>query len=123
MSYKATIASASRDDPIMGKSFVMACDGPFTSWYSYLQPLSVASWHNLKEKLRQDFQVFKKMDVTSMEDFQCIQMDREPLLDYLRKFIQKKTQTPNFSEKAEIDKCIDGLLLSQLASHLSRELK
>ena len=87
MSYKATICSAGRDDPIMGKSFVMACEGPVTSWYSYFQPLSVASWHNLKEKLRQDFQVFKKMDVTSMEDFQCIQMDREPLPEYLQKFV------------------------------------
>jgi len=48
-------------------------------------------------------------------------MDREPLPHYLRRFIQKKAQTPNFSEKAAIDKCIASLLPSQLASHLSRE--
>jgi len=48
-------------------------------------------------------------------------MDREPLPDYLRRLVQKKTQTPNFSERAAIDKCIDGLLPSQLASHLSWE--
>ena len=48
-------------------------------------------------------------------------MDREPLPDYLRRFVQKKAQTPNFSEKAAIKKSIAGLLPSQLALHLSRE--
>ena len=48
-------------------------------------------------------------------------MDREPLPDYLRRFVQKKAQIPNFSEKAAIEKCIAGLLPSQLASHLSKE--
>ena len=48
-------------------------------------------------------------------------MDREPLPHYLRRFIQKKAQTPNFSENAAIDKCIASLLPSQVASHLSRE--
>jgi len=43
-------------------------------------------------------------------------MDQEALPD-----VQKKAQTPNFSEKAAIEKCIVGLLPSQLASHLSRE--
>ena len=56
-----------------------------------------------------------------MEEFQCFQMDREPLPNYLRRFVQKKAQTPNFSEKAAIEKCITGLLPSQQASHLSRE--
>ena len=48
-------------------------------------------------------------------------MDREPLPDYLRRFVQKKAQTPIFSENTTIEKCMAGLLPSQLASHLSRE--
>jgi len=75
MTYEATIASAGGDDPIMAKSFVIGCEGPVTSSYSNLQPLLVTSWYHLKEKLKQDFQVFKKMAATSVEDFQCIQMD------------------------------------------------
>jgi len=48
-------------------------------------------------------------------------MDREPLPEYFRRFVQKKAQTPNFSEKDAIAKFIEGLLPSQLASHLDRE--
>ena len=61
MTYEATIASAGGDDPIMAKSFVMACEGPVANWYSYIQPLSIQSWVQLKEKLKQDFQVFKRL--------------------------------------------------------------
>ena len=71
--------------------------------------------------MKQDFQVFKKAAITSVEEFQCFQLDREPLSDYFRRFIQKKAQTPNFSKYAAIKKCIAGLLPSQLAPHLSRE--
>ena len=121
MTSEATIASAGGDNPIMAKSFIMACEGPVATWYSYLQPLSITSWSRLRERLKQDFQVFKKAAITSVEEFQCFQMDREPLPDYLRRFVEKKAQIPNFSEKAAIKKCIAGLLPSQLASHLSRE--
>ena len=48
-------------------------------------------------------------------------MDREPLPEYFRRFVQKKAQTPNFFEKDAIAKFIEGLLPSQLASHLDRE--
>ena len=121
MTSEATIASAGGDNPIMAKSFIMACEGPVATWYSYLQPLSITSWSRLRERLKQDFQVFKKAAITSVEEFQCFQMDREPLPDYLRRFVEKKAQIPNFSEKAAIKKCIAGLLPSQLAPHLSRE--
>jgi len=121
MTYEATIASAGGDDPIMAKSFVMACEGPVANWYSYIQPLSIQSWVQLKEKLKQDFQVFKRLSINTLQQFSCIQMDREPLPEYLRRFVQKKAQTPNFSEKDAIAKFIEGLLPSQLASHLDRE--
>ena len=48
-------------------------------------------------------------------------MDQEPLPEYLRRFFQKKAQTPNFPENTAIEKCIARLLPSQLALHLSRE--
>jgi len=90
----------------------MVCEGSVATWYFYLQPLSVTSWFHLREKLKQNFQVFKKAAITSVDEFQCFQMDREPLPDYLRRFVQKKAQTPNFSEKAAIENCITGLLPS-----------
>ena len=83
MTYEATIASARGDDPILAKSFIMACEGPVATWYSYHPPLSITCWFHLRERLKQDFQVFKKAAITSMEEFQCFQMDWEPLLDYL----------------------------------------
>ena len=43
------------------------------------------------------------------------------LSDYFRRFVQKKAQIPNFPEKDAIEKCIEGLLSGQLASHLTRE--
>jgi len=56
-----------------------------------------------------------------VKDFKYPQHDREPLYDYFRRFVQKKAQIPNFSEKDAIEKCIEGLLPGQLASHLIRE--
>jgi len=105
----------------MAKYFVMASEGPVASWYSYIQLLSIQSWTQLKERLKQDFQVFKKIAITSLQQFSCIQMHREPLPEYLWRFVQKKAQTPNFSEKDAIEKFIEVLLPSQLASHLGRE--
>jgi hypothetical protein len=46
---------------------------------------------------------------------------QEPLYDYFRRFVQKKAHTPNFQKPMAIKKCIKGLLLVPLASHLSRE--
>jgi len=45
----------------------------------------------------------------------------QPLYDYFQRFVQKKAQIPKFPEKDTIEKCIEGLLPGQLASHLSRE--
>ena len=56
-----------------------------------------------------------------MKHFKCPQHDREPLYDYFRRFVQKKAQISNFQEKDVIEKCIEGLLPGQLASHLTRE--
>jgi len=81
MAYEATIASAGGDGPIMAKSFIMACEGPVANWYSYLPPNSISSWPQLKSKLRQDFQGFGQIDPNTIENFRCLQGDREPLYD------------------------------------------
>ena len=101
MTYEATIASAGGDDPIMAKSFVMACEGPVANWYSYIQRLSIQSWMQLKEKLKQDFQVFKKLSINTLQQFSCIQMDREPLLEYLQSFVQKKRKLQTSLRKTQ----------------------
>jgi hypothetical protein len=121
LSYEATIVSAGGDGPIMAKSFIMACEGPVANWYSYLPPSSISSWNQLKSKLKQDFQAFGRIDPNTIENFQCLQGDREPLYDYFRRFVQKKALIPNFPVKDALAKCIAGLLPEQLVSHLSRE--
>ena len=120
MAYEATIASTGGNDSIMVKSFVIACEGPVANWYSYLAPQSITSWYQLKSKLLQDFQGFKRLNTNTVAQFECYQFDREPLYDYFQMFVQKKAQIPNFPEKDAIEKCIEGLLTG-LASHLSRE--
>jgi hypothetical protein len=121
MAYEATIASAGGDGPIMAKSFIMACEGPVANWYSHQPSGSITSWPQLKARLRQDFQGFRRLDPNTIESFQCLQGDKEPLYDYFRRFIQKKALTSNFPERDAIAKRIAGLLPGQLASHLSRE--
>ena len=107
--------------PIMEKSFIMACEGPVANWYSHQPSGSITSRPQLKARLRQDFQGFGGLDPNTIENFQCLQGDKEPLYDYFRRFVQKKALIPNFLEKDAIAKCIAGLLPGQLASHLSRE--
>jgi hypothetical protein len=80
MTYEVTIASAGGDDPIMAKSFIMACEGPVAIWYSY----------DLKNKLRQDFEGFKRDESTAADNFQCLQQDKEPLYDCFQRVVQKK---------------------------------
>ena len=110
MAYEATIASAGGDDSTMVKSFVMACEGSVANWYSYLPQQSINNWYQLKGRLLQDFQGFRRLNTNTVKDFKCPQHDREPLYDYFRRFVQKKAQIPNFSEKDTIEKCIEGLL-------------
>lgn len=69
MTYKVTIASVGGDDPIMAKSFIRACEGPVANWNSYLPPRSIASWNDLKNKLRKDFQGFKRDDSAAADNF------------------------------------------------------
>ena len=104
----------------MAKSFVMACEGSVANWYSYLPPQSINNWYQLKGRLLQDFQGFRRLNANTVKDFKCPQHDREPLYDYFRRFVQKKAQIPNFPEKDAIEKCIESLLPGQLASHLTK---
>jgi len=87
MAYEATIASAGGDDSTMAKSFIMACEGFVANWYSYLPQQSINNWHQLKGRLLQDFQGFRRLNTNTVKDFKCPQHDRKPLYDYLRRFI------------------------------------
>lgn len=69
MTYKVTIASAIKDDPLIAKSFIIACKGPVANWYSYLPSRSIKNWNDLKNKLRQDFQDFKRDDSAVADNF------------------------------------------------------
>ena len=91
------------------------------NWYSYLPQQSINNRYQLKGRLLQDFQDFRRLNINTVKDFKFPQHDREPLYDYFQRFVQKKTQIPNFPEKDAIEKCIEGLLPGQLASRLTRE--
>jgi hypothetical protein len=52
------------------------------TWYSYLPPRFITSWSDLKNKLRQDFQGFRRGDSSAADNSQCLQHDKEPLYDY-----------------------------------------
>ena len=79
MTYEATIASAGGDDSTMAKSFVMACESSVANWYSYLPQQSINNWYQLKCRLLQDFQGFRRLNTNTVKDFKCPQHDREPL--------------------------------------------
>ena len=67
MAYEATIASAGGDDSTMAKSFVMACECSVANLYTYLPPQSINNWYQLKGKLLQDFQGFKRLSTNTVK--------------------------------------------------------
>jgi len=74
MAYEATIASAGGDDSTMAKSFVVACEGSVANWYSYLPPQSINNWYQLKGRLLQDFQGFRRLNANTVKEFKCPSM-------------------------------------------------
>jgi hypothetical protein len=94
--YEATVNSASGDDVVVAKSFIIACEGPVLNWYSLLPPHSMCSWIDLKTKFIQAFQVFHETSAKPSDIFNCKQRDKEPLQSFVRRFMQ---QSPKFWEQ------------------------
>jgi hypothetical protein len=76
------------DDVALAKSFSIAYEGPVLNWYSLLQLHSVCSWVDLKTKFMQAFQILHETIAESSNLYNCKQKDREPLRNFVRRFMQ-----------------------------------
>jgi hypothetical protein len=121
MRYELAVNSAGGDDVAMAKSFIIACEGPVLNWYSLLPPHSVCSWVDLKTKFMQAFQMFHDTTVESSDLYNSKQKDREPLRNFVRRFMQQRSQIPEADDKTTIKALIKGLSLGPTALHLTRK--
>jgi hypothetical protein len=113
MRYESAVNSAGGDDVALAKSFIIACKGPVLNWYSLLPPHSVCSWVDLKTKFMQAFQMFHDTTTESSDLYNCKQKDREPLRNFVRRFMQQRSQIPEADDKTMIKALIKGLIQGQ----------
>jgi hypothetical protein len=106
---KSAVNSAGGDDVALAKSFIIACEGPILNWYSLLQPHWFCSWVDLKTKFIQAFQIFHQTTAQSSDLYNCKQKDREPLQNFVRRFMQQRSQIPKVYDKTTIQVLIKGL--------------
>jgi hypothetical protein len=121
MRYESAMNSAGGDDVALAKSFIIACEGPVLNWYSLLQPYSVCSWVDLKTKFIQAFQMFHDTTDESLDLYNCKQKDRQSLRNFVRRFMQQRSQIPEANDKTTIKSLIKGLTTGPTASHLTRK--
>ncbi|XP_066333769.1 uncharacterized protein [Miscanthus floridulus] len=121
MSYKAAVAFAGGDDAVLAKSFIIAAEGDELAWYSMLKPSTVYSWENLRDKILANFKGLAAQSLTSIDLFQCKQMQGETLHDYFQKFVQLKAKAPDVPEEIAIEATIKGLRIGPFAAHLARK--
>jgi hypothetical protein len=121
MRYELAVNSAGGDDVALAKSFIITCEGPILNWYSLLQPHLVCSWVDLKTKFMQAFQIFHDTTAESSDLYNCKQKDKEPLRNFVRRFMQQRSQIPEVDDKTTIKALIKGLTPGLTASHLMRK--
>jgi hypothetical protein len=121
MRYESAVNSAGGDDVALAISFIISCEGPILNWYSLLHPHSVCSWVDLKTKFMQAFQIFHETTVKSPDLYNCKQKDREILRNFVRRFMQQRSQIPEVDDKTTIKALIKGLTPGPTASHLTRK--
>jgi hypothetical protein len=121
MRYESAVNSAGGDDVALAKSFIITCEGPVLNWYSLLPPHSKYNWVDLKTKFMQAFQMFHDTTAEASDLYNCKQKDREPLRNFVRRFMQQRSQIPEVDEKTTINALIKGLTPGPTASHLTRK--
>jgi hypothetical protein len=121
MRYESAVNSAGGDDVALAKSFIIACEGPVLNWYSLLPPHSVYNWVDLKTKFMQAFQMFHDTTAEASDLYNCKKKDREPLRNFVRRFMQQRSQIPDADGKTTIKALIKGLTPGPTASHLTRK--
>jgi hypothetical protein len=121
MRYESVVNSVGEDDVALAKSFIIACKGPVLNWYSLLQPHSVCSWVDLKTKFMQAFQMFHDTTAESSDLYNCKHKDRETLQNFVKRFMQQRSQIPEADDKTTIKALIKGLTPGPTASHLTEK--
>jgi hypothetical protein len=72
-------------------------------------------------KFMQAFQMFHDRTAESSDLYNCKKKDREPLQNFVRRFIQQRSQIPKEDNKTTIKALIKGLTSRPTASHLTRK--
>jgi hypothetical protein len=121
MRYESAVNLAGGDDVALAKSFIIACEGPVLNWYSLLQPHSVCSRVDLKKKFMQAFQIFHETTAESSDLYNYKRKDREPLWNFVRRFMQQRSQIPKADDKTMIQAPSKGLTPEPTATHLTRK--
>jgi hypothetical protein len=74
-----------------------------------------------KTKFMQAFQMFHNTTAEASNLYNCKQKDREPLRNFVRRFMQQRSQIPEADEKTTINALIKGLTPGPTTSHLTRK--
>jgi hypothetical protein len=69
----------------------------------------------------QAFQMFHDTIAESSDLYNYKQKDREPLWNFVRRFMQQRSQIPEADDKTAIKALIKGLAPGPTASHLTRK--
>jgi hypothetical protein len=69
----------------------------------------------------QAFQMFHDTTTESSDLYNCKQKDREPLQNFVRRFMQQRSQIPEADDKTMIKALIKGLTPGPTTSHLTRK--
>jgi hypothetical protein len=86
-----------------------------------LLPHSVYSWADLKKKFMQAFHMFHDTTTEVSDLYNCKQKDRGPLRNFVRRFMQQRSQILEADERTTINALIKGLTPGPTASHLTRK--
>jgi methionyl-tRNA formyltransferase len=74
-----------------------------------------------QEKFMQAFQMLHDTPAESSDLYNCKQKDREPLRNFVRRFMQQRSQIVEADDKTTIKALIKGLTPGPIASHLTRK--
>jgi hypothetical protein len=69
----------------------------------------------------QAFQMFHDTTAESSDLYDCKQKNREPSRNFVRRFMQQRSQIPEADDKTMIKPLIKGLTPGPTASHLTRK--
>jgi hypothetical protein len=121
MCYEADIASRGGDEATLAKPLIISLEDAVANWYSRLPPRCIYSWQQLKDKILLNFEGFQAELDTEEYFLSFIQNEREPLLEFNRRFLQLKAQASEVSDEQVIAQAIKALRAGPLHNHLVRE--